>query len=98
MDSMTKIEYEGHWIKTKEQRPEPGQEVIVARPNQYSGKTDFLIARFHAKSPGGTTYGKSYAPKVLFDDYWSLPAIVPLDNCPYWTHVPVLAEDILKAK
>lgn len=82
------LQFRGQWNETEVKRPSPGQQVIVARPNKYSTRIDFLIATFHEKVPGGKTYGKSYAPRITYDDYWSLPAIVVLQDCPYWAEIP----------
>lgn len=80
------------WINCNEQKPEYEKNVIVCRPNKYSGKNDILIAKLHPASEHGTEYGRGNGMgggyESTYDDYWSLPAIVLYDTITHWMPLP----------
>lgn len=78
------------WIPVEERLPKYGVDVLVKRPNKYSGNVDILLSRLHQAKKEGQEYGRgdgigSY-PKT-FKDYWSLPSIALLGDITHWKEI-----------
>lgn len=87
---------QSQWINTKERLPEIGEkgyskEVLLCRPNKYSGKVDVLQGYLHKAKTEGQEYGSGNGiggyPKT-YEQYWSVPAIQLLSTVTYWMPKP----------
>jgi hypothetical protein len=84
------------WINVKYKKPEIlakgySEEVLVCRPNKYSGKTDILTALYHQAKPEGQEYGRGNSMggyQKTYKPYWSVPAILLEDSVTYWMPLP----------
>ena len=81
------------WISIKDKLPKYNANVLVCRPNEYSGNTDILIAKLRkANEMIGTEYGRGDGMgggyRKTYKDYWSLPAILLLDTITHWMPLP----------
>jgi hypothetical protein len=76
------------WISVKDGLPELETRVIVARPNQYSKKTDILLAYLHDSGEIGRSCGRQFEPDWLYGKFWSLPAVVKLETITHWMPLP----------
>jgi len=79
------------WIDINKQKPDYEKDVIVCRPNQYSGKKDILIGRLYPAKQEGTEYGRGNGMGLYqktYYDYWALPAIVLFDTITHWMPLP----------
>lgn len=78
------------WISAADSLPELETKVIVARPNQYSDKTDILMAYLHDSGEAGRSCGRLGDCDWLYGKYWSLPAVVKLNTITHWQPLPQL--------
>lgn len=76
------------WIKITDGLPELETRVIVARPNEFSGKVDILMAYLHDSGETGRSCGKQYNQDWLYGKYWSLPAVIKLEEITHWMPLP----------
>lgn len=78
------------WIPVEERLPKYGVDVLVKRPNKYSGNVDILLSRLHKSQKEGREYGRGDGmgnyPKT-FKDYWSLPSIALLGDITHWKEI-----------
>ncbi len=90
MESYAECCQESQWISIEERLPDFEIDVLVQRPNKYSGKVDILIAYLQEPNPIGQRYGRLGAPDsgITFDAYWVLPAISLLKNITHWRPLP----------
>lgn len=77
---------ENGWIDINVEKPPYNKQVLVCRPNQYSGRVDVIFAYLHPALPTGRTYGR-YEQKT-FDDFWSFPAVALFTDVTFWKYAP----------